>query len=86
MKARVVDIRPGDVVRVKDPSRFLVSFAQKIRDRDAEVLWVGPTAGGMNIGRACIQFQKRNGRGKEFSEVMQVEELEVQERGKGAVQ
>ena len=71
-------VRPlaeGDVVRLKDPSRYIVSFATKAADRDAVVLWVGPRANGMFEGRAKVRFLKRNGRGKEFEEVLRTEDL-----------
>lgn len=70
------EIKPGDVVRVKGPERFLVEFANKIRDRDAIVEWVGPDAHGMNVGRCGVIFQKRNGRGREFRETMRTSHLE----------
>jgi hypothetical protein len=69
------ELNPGDVVRVKDPDGYFVSFCNKIRDRDAVVEWAGPDANGMNVGRCCVMFQKRNGRGKEFREVMQISAL-----------
>lgn len=71
-------IRPGDIVRVKDPDQFLAAFGKKIRDRDAEVLWVGPTSLGMHNGRACVLFKKRNGRGQEFQEIMRIDALSIQ--------
>lgn len=71
-------LKPGDVVRVKDVSGFLVALANKIRDRDAEVIWVGPTAVDMFKGYACVKFKKRNGRGQEFQEVMRISDLVLQ--------
>lgn len=70
-------MKPGDIVRVKDEESFLAAFARKIKDRDAIVNWVGPTANGMNQGYASITFQKRNGRGKEFSQRMRISDLIV---------
>jgi hypothetical protein len=66
---------PGDVVRVKKPDVFLVAFAAKIANRDAVVQWVGPTANGMFKGRAKVKFLKRNGRGKEFEEVLWIDDF-----------
>jgi hypothetical protein len=71
-------VRPliaGDIVRLKDPSRFIVSFAKKATDRDAVVLWVGPLAYGMLEKYAKVRFLKRNGRGKEFEETLRKEDL-----------
>lgn len=71
-------VRPltaGDIVRLKNPDNYIVSFAKKAADRDAEVLWVGPTALNMFHGQACVKFLKRNGRGKEFQEVLYVRDL-----------
>jgi hypothetical protein len=70
----------GDTVRLKDPSRYLVSFAKKVADRDAVVLWVGPLKHDMFKGQAKVRFLKRNGRGKEFEEVLRVSDLVVQHR------
>jgi hypothetical protein len=71
-------IKAGAVVRVKDPSVFFSAFAAKVKDRDAIVNWVGPDKHGQFVGRASITFQKRNGRGKEFREVMQIRDLVVE--------
>jgi hypothetical protein len=73
------DLKPGDTVRVKDPSAFLSAFAKKIADRDAIVNWVGPDQHGQFVGRASVTFQKRNGRGKEFREVMRIKDLQLAE-------
>ena len=71
------ELKPGMVVRVKDPSQFLSAFAKKIADRDAVVNWVGPDRYGQFKGRASVTFQKRNGRGKEFRETMSIRDLVV---------
>lgn len=74
-------VRPlveGDIVRLKDPSRYLVSFAKMAADRDAVVLWVGPRAHGMFSDKAKVRFLKRNGRGKEFEEVLRKDDLVLQ--------
>ena len=72
---RVRPLVEGDVVRLKDPSRFIVSFAKKAADRDAVVLWVGPRAHGMFEKHAKVRFLKRNGRGKEFEETIRKDDL-----------
>lgn len=72
-------LKPGDIVRVADPSRYIVSFAKKIENRDARVLWVGPTPSGMYRGYAGVMFLKRNGRGKEFKENIRIADLVLQE-------
>lgn len=64
----------GDVVRVADPDGFISSFAKKVADRDAIVIenfsdWATNTTKGFK-GRVYLEFQKRNGRGKEFREVL----------------
>ena len=66
------------MVRLKDPSRYLVSFAKMAADRDAVVLWVGPRAHDMFRDHAKVRFLKRNGRGKEFEEVLRKEDLVLQ--------
>lgn len=68
-------LAPGDIVRVKDPEGFISSFAKKVKDRDAQVLWVGPTPDGGFRNRAKVRFLKRNGRGKEFEEVLMISSL-----------
>jgi hypothetical protein len=65
----------GDIVRLRDPSRYIVSFAKMAADRDAVVLWVGPRAHDMFRDHAKVRFLKRNGRGKEFEEVLRKEDL-----------
>ncbi len=70
-------LQPGDVVRVRNPEHFVVEFARKVKDRDASVVWVGPTPTGMFKGQARVRFLKRNGRGKEFEEVMALRDLEL---------
>ena len=69
--------KPGDIVRVKDPNQFLAAFGKKIRDRDAEVVWVGPTVLDMFKGQMEVKFQKRNGRGVEFSEIMRIDRFKL---------
>jgi len=66
--------KSGDTVRVRDPAKFVSSFARRVVDRDAVVLWVGPV-NDLFHGRAKVRFLKRDGRGKEFEEIMRVEDL-----------
>lgn len=72
-------IAVGDIVRVQEPDTFLSAFAKKIRDRDAEVLWVGPDRYGQFKDQCGLLFMKRNGRGKEFRQIMQMRYLTKQE-------
>ncbi len=74
-------VRPlveGDIVRLKDPSRYIVSFAKMAADRDAVVLWVGPRAHGMFHDSAKVRFLARNGRGKEFEKILRKDDLVLQ--------
>jgi hypothetical protein len=71
------DLKPGDIVRVKDPKDFISDFAKQIANRDAIVNWVGPDQYGQFRGFASVTFQKRNGRGKEFTERMRISDLEL---------
>ena len=64
----------GDIVRVKQWNRYIVSFAKKIADRDAVVVSCSiPLGCGAFVAR--VRFLKRNGRGKEFEERFRVSEL-----------
>lgn len=78
LERRVRPLVEGDIVRLKDPSRYIVSFAKKAADRDAVVLWVGPRAHGMFRDYAKVRFLKRNGRGKEFEETLRKNDLVLQ--------
>lgn len=78
-------MKPGDIVRVKDKESWLAAFAKRIKDRDAIVNWVGPTADGMNHGYASVTFQKRNGRGKEFRQRMRIDDLVLVSGNSGAL-
>lgn len=69
------DIKPGDTVRVVDPTHFMSPYDKKLADRDGVVEWVGPTSAGMWLGYASVNFGKRNGRGKEFSMRIRIERL-----------
>jgi len=71
------EIKAGDIVRVKDPSAFYSAVAKKVADRDAVVNWIGPDKHGQFEGRVSVTFQKRNGRGKEFRQVISVRHLVV---------
>jgi len=65
----------GDVVRLLEPERFVEQ--RKLENRDAVVLanildygW-GSTRDKKSFqGRIQVEFQKRNGRGKVFREIM----------------
>lgn len=72
-------IKAGDIVQVRDLSRFVSVFSNRVKDRDAVVEWVGPDAHGQFKGQCWVIFQKRNGRGKEFRERMHVSDLVMKE-------
>lgn len=78
LELRVRPLVEGDLVRLKDPSRYLVSFAKMATDRDAVVLWVGPRAHDMFYDYAKVRFLKRNGRGKDFEEILRKSDLVLQ--------
>lgn len=75
----------GSVVRVKDSNCWIAEFARKVKDRDAIVKeairdWgYGSDTERRFRGRLLIEFQKRNGRGKVFTEVMHQRDLVLQE-------
>lgn len=69
-------LEPGMVVRVADPESFQAEFSKKIANRDAVVIWVGPDKFGQFNHRVKVRFQKRNGRGKEFDEIIHERHLE----------
>ncbi len=71
-------ISTGDIVRVKNADQYVVAFANKVRDRDAVVLWVGPNIHGMFKDSAKVIFLKRNGHGKEFEQILYQRDLIVQ--------
>lgn len=73
-------IQVGDVVRVARPEQFVSE--RKLKDRDAIVLQVGPTALDMFKGQVFLEFQKRNGRGKTFKQWMWLRDLEQQGESK----
>jgi len=68
-------LQVGDIVRVSRPDRYTVTFANKVKDRDAVVLEVGPNHLKMFAGKARLRFLKRNGRGKEFIERLDIRDL-----------
>lgn len=70
-------MKVGDIVRITNPEFYKVAFANKIKDRDGVVEWIGPDIHGQFKGQAWIRFLKRNGRGKEFRERMAINELIV---------
>lgn len=77
----------GDVLRVKDPEGFLSAFAKKIAGRDAtlvgNVMDFGSSPTGLPKefkGRIHVRFEKRNGRGKEFAEIMNQRDFILKEQ------
>lgn len=65
--------KEGDLVRVKNPERYLSALAKKIADRDAVVVRnlfnPGDKVGEKYFcGHVIVEFQRRNGRGKVFTE------------------
>ena len=75
LESHGIPLVEGDVVRVLDPAKYISSFSKRVAGRDAVVLWVGPTKLNMFHGQACVKFLKRNGRGKEFQEVLRLKDL-----------
>lgn len=72
----------GDVLRVVNVEKFLVNFAEKIRDRDAVLKEniIDPQRFDMEPGfrgRVCVEFQKRNGRGKVFTKFMREDDFQL---------
>mgnify|MGYP006186909445 FL=1 len=75
----------GQAVKVKEPEQYNSSFAKKIKDRVGVVRAVymrptDPVARQYYCGphnKAKVQFLKRNGRGKEFEELFNLNELEI---------
>lgn len=78
------ELKVGDVVRVAEPDHYITAFANKIRDRDGVVEWIGPDKWGQFKNLCWVKFGKRNGRGKEFRERMDVRNLIVQNKEKQA--
>ena len=74
MANRVPKFCDGQVVRVIEPDAFLAEFGRKIANRVAVVLanLLNFDRSGMKQfnGRVKVEFQKRNGRGKVFVEIM----------------
>lgn len=71
--------KPGDVVRIIDDGRWGSTFIKKVKDRDAIVEYVGKEGGYFYGAYMIVRFQKRNGRGKEFSERIRSKFLEHKE-------
>ena len=64
----------GDIVRVRDWNKYVVSFARKVADRDAVVIRCFEIpARGLKMVR--LRFLKRNGRGKEFEETLRASDV-----------
>lgn len=77
----------GQVLRVREPQGFISAFANKIADRDAVVTDIILDYGygcernvKQFMGRIRVQFQKRNGRGKEFAEIMHQRDFMLKEQ------
>lgn len=77
----------GQVLRVREPEGFLSAFAKKIADRDAtlmgNVMDFGSSPTGLPKefrGRILVRFEKRNGRGKEFTEIMHQRDFILKEQ------
>lgn len=86
MTDRSQKFQVGDVVRVADPRGFIATFARKVADRDAVVRslvldWHRlPTINSRTYqGRVLVEFQKRNGRGKVFTEILHERHLVFKE-------
>lgn len=79
MTERVPKFTPGQAVKVADPKRFISSFEKKVTNRKAIVednildYALRRDSGNEKSfrGRVRVRFEKRNGRGKEFTEIMQ---------------
>jgi len=76
-----VELKAGDIVRVKNPEGFISGFAKKVADRDAVVNWVGPLSDGQFKHDVGVRFLKRSGRGKEFYEIMRKRDFVLKETG-----
>jgi hypothetical protein len=64
----------GDIVRVRNLNKYVVSFARKVADRDAVVIRCFEVAArGFKMVR--LRFLKRNGRGKEFEETLRASDV-----------
>lgn len=79
--------KEGQVVRIKDPDGYISSFAKKVADRDAIVIknvldyGFGSTGNVKSFqGRVIVEFQRRNGRGKTFREIMQERDFVAKEQ------
>jgi hypothetical protein len=73
----MTELREGDAVRVRPDllPRFIVSVANKVRDRSGVVEGIF-TPLGSRMKYARVRFGKRNGRGKEFVDVWRADDLE----------
>ena len=75
IESQDISLIEGDVLRLFDPAKYILSFSNRVEDSDAFVLWVGPTELNMLHGQACVTFLQRNGRGKEFQKVLRLKKL-----------
>lgn len=83
------DFRVGMKVRIRadEIKRFNVGFAKKVVDREAVVLWVSKYDNHTearedrfymaHVNKIQVEFQKRNGRGKEFKELLLASYFEI---------
>lgn len=73
------DFHVGQAVRCQDPNRFLADWRNYLRDRQGEVVAVGPATSTegytRNVNRVRVKWSKRNGRGKERVEWMRADNL-----------
>jgi hypothetical protein len=77
----LLEFEVGDIVQVFRPEMFISSFGKKVADRDAVVLWIGPDKHGQFKGSVKVRFLKRNGRGKEFEEIMSKRDFILKSKG-----
>jgi hypothetical protein len=75
----VTVFKKDDIVQIVNPDLFISAFARRVKDRDGVIEWVGPDRHGQFKDRAKVRFLKRNGRGKEFSEIMSTRDLKLKE-------
>lgn len=88
-KLTSADFKVGMRVRVPDEliSSFLTGFGNKIKNREGLVVWVSKYSSreearedkfySSHVNKVQVKFLKRNGRGKEFTEMMFPNDLEI---------
>lgn len=79
---RIPKFAIGQDVKVIEPKRYIAAFALKVKDRRAiveenirEYRWASGSNEKSFLGRVRVRFEKRNGRGKEFTEIMPERDL-----------